>query len=747
MRTAMITAIYKKTLSISNIARKDFSTGEITNLMSVDAQRFMEIIPYVNSLWSGPFQFALAIYFLYNLIGVSAFVGLAVFAVLIPINIYGGRYMRATQSEQMKAKDKRILFMNEVLQGMKVVKLYAWETPFMAKIKEHRDIEIKMILKKAILQAVLWITYTAAPLIVTLSTFACYVSLDENNILTAEKVFGTVSIFNVVRIPMNQFPNFVMESVKLYVSLRRIEKFLGCDDLESNEEDANDNTDRKGDKVALELRQADFSWQGRQGSPTLKNIDFSVNKGELIAVVGKIGSGKSSLLAALLGEMNKIRGAYSVNGRVSYVAQQAWIQNLTVKDNILFGSGFDSQLYKETVDACALRSDLEILPSGDETEIGENGVNLSGGQKQRIGLARAAYCNADIVLMDDPLSAVDAHVAKHIFENLIGPKGLLSGRTRILVTNNLGFLHKVDRILLFSDGEIVDNGSLEELQQRKNKFFAEMSQFVGKDNESEQEVQMKEAVKQVKKSTSNGKLIEKEKSAEGRVSVKHYWFYIKAMNPWLFLLTLFYFLAAEAFKVAGNLVLADWTDNFSPDSNLYYLGMYTLMAIICSITGMLSQINCNNRCAAASVKLHESLLDRTMHAPLSFFETNPIGRILNRFTSDLDVADMKIPNQLRMFISCVFMILGTYFVVSSITPWFLLPLVPIILAFIFLQVYYTRTRRQTKRMESVAKSPIFSHFTETITGATTIRAFGQEKRFYQESEGRVSKHLVFNYIR
>jgi len=193
-------------------------------------------------------------------------------------------------------------------------------------------------------------------------------------------------------------------------------------------------------------------------------------------------------------------------------------------------------------------------------------------------------------------------------------------------------------------------------------------------------------------------------------------------------------------------VLADWTDNFEPGNNLYYLGMYTLMAIICSITGMLSQVNTNNRCAAASVKLHESLLDKTMHAPLSFFESNPIGRILNRFTSDMDVVDMKIPNQLRQFLSCIFMILGTFFVVSSITPWFLLPLVPISLAFVFLQVYYTRTRRQVKRMESVAKSPIFSHFTESITGAITIRAFDQGGRFCRESEDRVAHHLHFNYI-
>ena len=245
---------------------------------------------------------------------------------------------------------------------------------------------------------------------------------------------------------------------------------------------------------------------------------------------------------------------------------------------------------------------------------------------------------------------------------------------------------------------------------------------------------------------SDGKLIQQEKSAEGRVNVKHYLFYLKSMQIGLFLIVLAFFFAAEAFKVGGNLVLADWTAEFSPDTNLKYIGLYALMAVICSMAGMISQISCNYRCAAASLKLHNSMLNKTMHAPVSFFESTPIGRILNRFTSDLDVVDLKIPDQLRMFLGCVFMILGTFCVVSSITPMFLVPLIPISIAYIFLQIYFTKTRRQVKRLESVAKSPIFSHFTESVTGAITIRAFGQSERFCRESEERVAVHLRCNYI-
>ena len=452
-------------------ARRDFSTGEITNLMSIDSQRFVEIIPYLNTVWSGPFQFLLAIYFLFDLVGWSALAGLVVFGVLVPINMWGGTVGRRIQVDQMKAKDGRILMMNEVLQGMKVLKLYAWEKPLMAKVTESRDAEIKSIKKQALWNAVLWITYAGAPLVVTLATFMVYIFADPSNVLTAEKVFGTVALFNVVRIPMNQFPRFLMEAVKLHVSLKRIDNYLNSEDLKEEPDLMTFSHETKSEslsKNSIEMTGASFSWLRDSASPTLDSLNLSVRRGELVAVVGKIGSGKSSLLAGVLGELHLAEGRSRVEGSLAYVAQQAWIQNMTVRDNILFGSEYDAAKYQKVVEACALVSDLELLPAGDQTEIGENGVNLSGGQKQRVGLARAAYQEAEIVLLDDPLSAVDAHVGKHLFERLIGPGGLLRDRTRILVTHNLGFLHKVDRVLLLEDGAIKEQVSSSHFNLFKN---------------------------------------------------------------------------------------------------------------------------------------------------------------------------------------------------------------------------------------------------------------------------------------
>ena len=555
--------ILSSTLALS--ARRDFSTGEITNLMSIDSQRFVEIVPYLNTVWSGPFQFLLAIYFLFDLVGWSALAGLAVFSVLVPINMWGGTVGRKIQAEQMKAKDSRILMMNEVLQGMKVIKLYAWEKPLMAKVTESRDMEIKTIKKQALWNAILWITYAGAPLVVTLSTFIVYIYADPTNVLTAEKVFGTVAVFNVVRIPMNQFPRFLLEAVKLHVSLKRIDKYLNCDDLKDEKESeyhSNYSYLNGGDlneekpcpppsKSSIWMRQASFSWLRDSASPTLERLEVEVSQGELVAVVGRIGAGKSSLLAAVLGELERSGGESRVQGTLSYVAQQAWIQNMTVRENILFGSDYDAAKYQRVVEACALTSDLELLAAGDQTEIGENGVNLSGGQKQRVGLARAAYQEADIVLLDDPLSAVDAHVAKHLFEKLIGPAGLLKGKTRILVTHNLGFLHRVDRVLLMEDGRIQEQGTLEELSAKPGSSFHEFSSYAGKEGEEEEEEEQETSlqVNHPEEKKKEGKMMTRETKVEGRVSVKHYKYYFDSMNICIFVIVVLLYLLAEGFKV------------------------------------------------------------------------------------------------------------------------------------------------------------------------------------------------------
>ena len=394
MRTVVMSTIFKKSLKLSPAARQQYSAGEITNLLAIDAQRFVEVIPQINVIWSAPFQIILAVYFLYDIVGASAFAGMAVLFLLVPANVIGNYFGKKIQTNQMNLKDKRVLKLNEILQGIKVIKYYAWEKPFMSIINQIRKSEIKTIKQNAVVYSMLNVTFTIVPLTVTLTTFVVYIYLDPvNHVLTAEKVFSCIAIFNVLRVPLFLFPMFFMETVKFLISMKRISKFLDCSEIDNKYlvEDCND-------KIPVQINNASFQWDERsKEKEVLSNINLSASNAELIAVIGKVGSGKSSLLASLMGDMSCRQGNIKISTKsFSYVSQQAWIQNKTVKDNILFGSPENSELYQKVIAACALAPDLVMLQDGDLTEIGENGVNLSGGQKQRIALARAAYRNSDV---------------------------------------------------------------------------------------------------------------------------------------------------------------------------------------------------------------------------------------------------------------------------------------------------------------------------------------------------------------
>lgn len=431
MRSSVVSVIYRKAMRLSSKARRSFTVGEITNYVSVDAQRIVTTMPFLHGMWGAPYMVCLAIFFLYQELGICAFAGVAVLLLLIPFNVWAMRTTEQLQETQLKAKDNRIKLVNEALTGMKVLKLYAWENPFMKRIEDIRMGEISTLRKAANIWAFLNFTFACSPFLVTVAIFAVYVALDPiEHVLTAEKIFVTIALFNLIRIPLILFPFSIFETIKLFVSINRINKFLHAEDL-----DPNTVSDRvESEQNCIEMKNASFSWGGdvdtdadangesneSEDTPQviLKGINLEVKKKSLVAVVGVVGSGKSSLLSAMLGEMLRTEGGVNVSGKVAYVSQQAWIQNMTLRDNILFRSKYKEDKYNEILEACALNADMDVLPAGDKTEIGENGINLSGGQKQRISLARAVYSDSEIYLFDDPLSAVDAHVGKHIFSQV-----------------------------------------------------------------------------------------------------------------------------------------------------------------------------------------------------------------------------------------------------------------------------------------------------------------------------------------
>ncbi|CAL1540417.1 unnamed protein product, partial [Lymnaea stagnalis] len=801
LRSTIIAVIYKKTLRLSNTAKRSSTVGEIVNLMSVDAQRFMDLTTYLHTIWSGPFQICVALYFLFQTLGPSALAGVGVMVLLIPLNAVLANKSRQYQVSQMRLKDNRIKLMNEILNGIKVLKLYAWEGSFQDKVLKIRNEELRVLKKAAYLNALSSFFWTCAPVLVSLSTFAVYVLSSPDNILDAEKAFVSLALFNILRFPLSMVPNVITNIVQANVSLKRIQNFLNHPELDPYCIDKQDTEGQLFIVGSFLLEDASFSWE--EGNITLTDINMKVEEGELVAVVGAVGAGKSSLLAALLGELEKTSGHVSVKGSVSYVAQQAWIQNATVKDNILFNKPLDQTYYDSVVKACALTTDLEILPAGDLTEIGEKGINLSGGQKQRVALARAVYQDTDVYFLDDPLSAVDSHVGKHLFDEVIGPSGMLKGKTRILVTHGIGFLPQVDKIIVLVKGQVSEVGSFAELMKRNGAFAEFLRNYlteelkdensVAEDIDGRQVSKISERIRsdtEVSKGSNTSlpttmtspsskrhdksdiiendeekkllpeeptekkgdKLVQAETAETGRVKMTVFMAYVRAVGAFLSVLILFFYILYNSASIYSNIWLSQWSNdarnpNISADEDQrnMRLGVYGALGVLQGIFILTSQAIAAIGASRASRSLHMGLLLAIIRQPVSFFDTTPLGRVVNRFSKDVDTVDIVIPSVMLMLMGTVMSASATLVVISISTPLFLAVIVPLAVIYYFVQRFYVATSRQLKRLESISRSPIYSHFGETITGAMTIRAFGQEALFIKDSQTKVDNNQICYY--
>ncbi|XP_014824510.1 PREDICTED: canalicular multispecific organic anion transporter 2 [Poecilia mexicana] len=804
VRTALIGAIYRKSLVITNAAKRSSTVGEIVNLMSVDAQRFMDLTTFLNMLWSAPLQIMLALYFLWQNLGPSVLAGVAVMIMLIPFNAVIAMKTRTYQVEQMQHKDARIKLMNEILNGIKVLKLYAWENSFKEKVLAIRQKELIVLRKTAYLGALSTMAWTSAPFLVALTTFAVFVTVDEKNVLDAEKAFVSLSLFNILRFPLNMLPQVISSLVQASVSLKRIQNFLSHDELDP------DSVDRKtSSELAVSVVNGKFTW-AKEDEPVLDNINVMVPQGSLVAVVGHVGCGKSSLISALLGDMEKVEGEVSVRGSVAYVPQQAWIQNATLRDNILFGKSFNESKYRRVLDACALTPDLEVLPGGDMTEIGEKGINLSGGQRQRVSLARALYSDAEVYLLDDPLSAVDAHVSKHIFDNLIGPEGLLKGKTRVLVTHGISFLPQVDNIVVMVEGRVSEMGSYQELL-KQNGAFAEflrnyaLEDIVEEDEATDEliddelfpddvlsnhhtdmvdnEPTVNEAKKnfmrqisilsgdsenfrcrsvrrqsqkkhqeaqEKKKPQEVQKLIQAETAETGRVKTKVFLEYAKAVGLVLSVIICLLYGCQSAAAIGANIWLSQWTSdsltNQTKENVNMRVGVYAALGITQGVLILVNCLLCRAYCMLRAAKLtHCNMLQGVLRAPQAFFESTPTGRLLNRFSKDVDAIDSHIPDNIDIWMRTFWYTLNVLLICSALTPMFLIVIAPLMVFYWWVQRFYVATSRQLKRLESVSRSPIYSHFSETITGSSVIRAYGRHTAFVLMSDMKVDENQKSYY--
>ena len=859
MRSALTSALFRKSLILSSKSRKELSVGETVNLMSIDSQRIMDVISSLNLLWSGPLTIILSIYSLWGYLGPSSLAGMLIMLIIIPINAWLSSKMKKYQMLNMKNKDSRMKAMNEVLDGVKVLKLYAWEPSFEQQISDIRDDEVENLKKMSYLGAIQTFIFNSTPFFVALASFMSFVLSSPDNILDAEIAFVSISYFNIIRRPLNQLPNLITQIISAQVSLDRLNKYLNASELNPNNVTHFDDNDG----IAISVQDGNLTWD-QELAPVLKNINLNVKKGELVAVVGQVGSGKSSLLSAMIGELEKAEMNTMVNivGKVSYVPQQAWMQNSPLQYNITFGRSYNDKLYEKVVDSCALRPDLDMLPNKDQTEIGEKGINLSGGQKQRVAMARAVYNNGDVYLLDDPLSAVDAHVGQHIFEQVIGPSGLLKNKTRVLVTHGVKYLPEVDNIVVLKNGQISESGTYKELLNRGKEFADFLIQYIQEEEDKildkdkdtienvkqelerkmgtkrleaeihkarsrssiahsnisgyttgtiEQKIQplLKEKTKRnfssvfgkrvvdeanvenksihdeknekaplLSKLTADyggqagprgrekgdrgvgggrggrggrggggkrsggegGDLMTKEKLETKSVNIDVYTFYFNTVGILSVVAIFILALVTQVLTIGTNVWLSVWSDD--PDSAVpsvrdLYLGIYGTLGTLSAIAICASTLITAIGGLVASSILHNKMLAGVLRAPMSFFDTTPKGRVVNRFAKDVDYVDRSIPLTFAALLRLGLGVLGTLAVISYTSPIFIAVIIPLSVVYWIVQRIYVATSRQLRRLESNTRSPIYSWFGEAVSGVATIKAFNIQDRFIKDLETKV----------
>uniref|UniRef100_A0A668AQY3 ABC-type glutathione-S-conjugate transporter n=1 Tax=Myripristis murdjan TaxID=586833 RepID=A0A668AQY3_9TELE len=779
VKSAVMGLVYRKCLVISSAARRQCTVGEIVNLVSADTQKLMDSVVYINAVWVAPIEISLCLYFLWQRLGPSALPGIATVILIFPLNGFIAKMRSKLQEVQLKLMDGRIKLMNEILNGIKILKFYAWEVAFLNRVEDLRGRELNALKKSQILYSISLASFNSSSFLIAFAMFGVYVLIDDKNILDAQKVFVSMALINILKTPLSQLPFAMSTTMQAMVSLKRLGKFLCQDELKpENVERIPYSTD--GDAVVIEG--GTFSWS-KDGPPCLRRINVTVKKGSLVAVVGHVGSGKSSLLSAMLGETERKNGHITIEGSVAYVPQQAWIQNATLKDNIVFGQERKESWYMRVVEACALLPDLEILPAGDSTEIGEKGLNLSGGQKQRVSLARAVYRNADVYLLDDPLSAVDAHVGQHIFDRVIGPKGLLKDKTRVLVTHGLSYLPQADLILVMVEGEITEMGSYLELMKRKGTFADFINIFAGTKREestrksasrlsmtdfsidlsqeqliscdmSSASVQTMEAISgcsQESAAEDVGKLTEADKAHTGRVKLEIYKEYFKTVGLALIIPIVLLYAFQQSASLAYNYWLSLWADepvvNGTQMNTDLKLGVFGALGFAQGFAMFGTTLAISLGGIIASRHLHEDLINNVLHSTMSFFECTPSGNLLNRFSKEIDAIDCMIPDGIKMMLGYLFKLLEVCIIVLMATPFAGVVLLPLTCLYAFIQSFYVATSCQLRRLEAVSRSPIYSHLNETVQGASVIRAFREQNRFILQANRRIDDNQTAYFPR
>ncbi|XP_024189456.1 putative ABC transporter C family member 15 isoform X2 [Rosa chinensis] len=767
LRAALISQIFKKGLHLSSQSHQSHNSGEVINYMSVDIQRITDFIWYLNIIWMMPIQISLAIYILHTNLGMGSFGALvATFGVLL-CNIPMTNLQKRYQSRIMEAKDNRMKATTEILRSMKTIKLQAWDSQFLHKLESLRKIEYDWLWKSLRLFAIGSTVFWGAPSFISVVTFwACMLMGID---LTAGRVLSALATFRMLQDPIFNLPDVLNVIAQGKVSADRVASYLMEEEIQ---QDAIEHIPKDQMENSIEIENGKFGWNIESSSTTLDGIHLKVRRGMKVAICGAVGSGKSSLLSCILGEIQKLSGTVKISGTKAYVPQSPWILTGNIRENILFGNAFDKVKYDKTVKACALEKDLELFSSGDLTEIGERGINMSGGQKQRIQIARAVYQDADIYLLDDPFSAVDAHTGTQLFEDCM--MGILKEKTTLYVTHQVEFLPAADLILVMQDGKIAQAGSFEELLKQNIGFevlvgahsralesiltvenSSRTTQTPTSDNESSTDSTSNAKLPQTRQKSEHnlsieitekeGKLVQDEEREKGVIGKEVYWSYLTTVKAGMLVPVII--LAQSSFQVlqvASNYWMA-WasppTIETEPKFGIKFILLtYILLAIGSSLCVLLRASLIAVAGLATAQKFFTNMLHSILRAPMAFFDSTPTGRILNRASTDQSVLDLEMAIKLGWCALSIIQILGTIAVMSQVAWEVFIVFIPVTAVCIWYQQYYIPTARELARLSGIQRAPILHHFAESLAGAATIRAFDQQERFSNANLSLIDNH-------
>ncbi|KAI0087238.1 multidrug resistance-associated ABC transporter [Irpex rosettiformis] len=797
MRTSLIGAIFRKSLRLSGQSRNVHSVGKITTMISTDTTRLNDACQYLHNLWISPIQIIIAIGLLIGTLGYSALVGLGAFIFALPIQAILATIMYTQRKKMVTITDQRVRLTTEILQGIRLIKYYAWEGFYAGKITELRGRELQKVKNSTYALAALVGFVSVVPVVTTVLSFITYALSGHD--LSVPIIFTSLQYFTILHQALVFLP-FSLEGVSNgLVALQRIGPFLTAEELEesytidpeskyaidvegdfrwevagklSTGEEASEKIESNADSKnsSGDTKKKEKKGKGKQEEPILPTatpaddsekdnatqiagtkeekpfeltgLNLKVQQGEFVAIVGRVGSGKSSLLQALIGEMRKVKGNSVFSSSIAYVPQTSWIINATLRDNILFGREVDEEKLQGIIRSCCLEKDLEMLPNGQYTEIGEKGINLSGGQKARVSLARAAYSGADIVLMDDSLSAFDAHVGKAVLENCV-LSGPLAGKTRVLVTHALHVLHLTDYIYVMDNGAVAEQGTYQDLMNDSVLFSRVMEEYGTREHgkKSDQASVEEALVENVKgnseaESTEVDRLMQEEERLTGAVSGTVYYKYFQYAGGFSRIVIILILIGIfQTAQVANNLFLGFWTQqSLSGFTQGDYIGTYAALGAGVGIFAFIPALYICITGVNAGFSMFKASLSGVLHSSMAFFDTTPMGRVLSRLSKDQDTIDTEIAMVAFALLTIFSSVLGTAALVFYTFPLLGIIFAPLTIFYYLAATFYRRTSVETKRLDSLMRSALYSSYSETLTGLSTVRAYGEQSRFIHNTD-------------